>query len=271
VPEKFTSEENALAEELDYVARYLVPSGLHSIAHESRNRIRRLREILNEVEGSYFTFNPTEAFRRILKQAARDMPKGLAEPLPSITIRDLMGRIFDFDDSRVYGERHAEIRKYGQGTHDAVERRTRRSISNMRLHLARALLNLEIKAKSNRLPPQPGDRSYVPRPALESPFFDAINAENRVVIFHGDAGTGKSTLADHLARSFLRVGPQDYVPTVSAHSENTLHDSLGDVLSHLGKSAISIGWRDRARMLRETLASDKGPPLIVIDGGVKGS
>jgi len=242
----------------------MVPKGVISTASSEKQDITRLLEILKEVERSYFTNNATAAFRLALEQVDTDIPEQPALYLPGITTRSLMSRLFNLNDSRTYSERHAEIRKeLGRGGGQADPKAVQRSISDMRCYLARALLKLEAKAKEGGLPPLPEALDYVPRPALETQFTEAIKKGNRIIALHGDAGTGKTTLARFLAGTLF--GSTGRVPTVLAQTEESLHDSLGEVLGRYGREVSTLGWRDRAREFRTLLASDKGPPVVVLD------
>lgn len=133
--------------------------------------------------------------------------------------------------------------------------------------LAEALVDLWNQLQPVVFRPLREDPAYVQRPDLQTQFQEAIRTlqkrGKRVLVFRGDAGTGKSTLALTLAPTI--VESDDDVVVIRTHSDRRLTD---DILKYFRRKGVDAsGWTDRdaRRRLRQRLTGEDAPPVVVLD------
>ncbi|MGK8508218.1 ATP-binding protein [Nocardia asiatica] len=107
---------------------------------------------------------------------------------------------------------------------------------------------------------------YVPRPILHDEIKTAIYQGNKVLLLHGDAGTGKSRLARAIA-TLVRQSSDDIESLVvdGGGTDDDLEDSLSDFLTrYTPKAKAGTSARLQIR-LRELLEDESAPPVVILD------
>ncbi|MGW5139289.1 AAA family ATPase [Nocardia beijingensis] len=107
---------------------------------------------------------------------------------------------------------------------------------------------------------------YVPRPTLHDEIKAAIYQGNKVLLLHGDAGTGKSRLARAVA-TLVRQSSDDIESLVidGGGTDDDLEDSLSDFLTqYTPKAKAGASARLQIRF-RELLEDDNAPPIVILD------
>jgi hypothetical protein len=175
-----------------------------------------------------------------------------------------------------------------------LETRDKRRVTKViRQDLAAVLLQMEqdaIEAQRQTLAcsagPEPADliptfvssRDYIPRPDYEAQLTEHRLAGTRIFLLHGDAGTGKTTLARHFGQACSaaaaahtdvantqagQAAPADLVE-IDARTPAAL---IEDVAVALDSHGIDSNLRDGVvkKRFRDLLASDTAPAAVLLD------
>lgn len=108
------------------------------------------------------------------------------------------------------------------------------------------------------------ERQYVPRRGIEQQFTQLRKGGSRVILFYGDAGTGKSTLASKLAEQ-CTYSPED-IPILNLNDEDLLMARVIDYLNMHGDCAPSGDRLVQLRAFARALACPDSPRVIILDG-----
>ncbi|MEU8717558.1 ATP-binding protein [Streptomyces sp. NPDC048663] len=238
-----------------------------------------LAKVTKEVESAAWSENPTGAFRLLLNRAIAKLPDEapeencqttwfrIAETLYLLTDRDLPGR--EGGGPHNY-KSIVEIARSEAGYSAEVEAEDhdfRRVCAAVRANLADILKQLYAESLDRKQRQSAGrtEPGYINREELESRFYALMLDDKRVILLHGDAGTGKSTLGSYLVRSFLKLDVGHYIPTVSGHSEDSLRESLAMILEACGKNAEGMDRFSLARDFKSLLKGPDGPTIVLLD------
>jgi hypothetical protein len=255
-----TKDEAELAEELKAAGRRMLRRTFESLRGGTPPTATILRRLTDLLEASLFATNPTLALERVVLKAIRILPDTPTSEYPQITWRHLAHWLYDPSSGASYEERIDEVRVFCGAPRN--NRNFGNMTSDMRVLLARELLDMERRVKEPR--PAIHSPGYISRPALEAMFDEAADSTSRLVLIHGEPGTGKTTFAQHEARVYLRIKSSDYLPTVVADTDETLRDSLTKVITHAGRTAGSDLHVLRGQF-RSLLVDDESLPIVVLD------
>jgi tetratricopeptide (TPR) repeat protein len=116
----------------------------------------------------------------------------------------------------------------------------------------------EHTAQAEPVEPQPGDisRQYINRPVYEAWFTEQRERGTRIFLLHGDAGTGKTTLARH----FGEISPGD---TASAADTATSAQLSTDPLVEIGTRTSAVLHDDLLRTLHRRRMDTPGQSVLV--------
>lgn len=222
-----------------------------------------LRRILDSRDPGLFTQNPGRALRVLIDQAVAQLEAApMARLQDKFTWRELGAEIFA-DSNKSYSETFQEIRT-GCGEPLLSEKTVQRAIEDLRDRLAAILQRMEISDRHFVLAEDP---EYVSRPDLEKRFSEVLSSGERLVLIHGEAGTGKTTLALHLTRSFLRFAAHDWIPVIPFQEggKGPVEDSFREMLDRHGFAVSDVGVSELVVTFRKLVTSETPPPVVVLD------
>ncbi|MGW5922326.1 AAA family ATPase [Nocardia fluminea] len=100
---------------------------------------------------------------------------------------------------------------------------------------------------------------YIYRPELEEAVNRAVIENKHIIFIHGEAGTGKSTLAERVA------GRLSEPTTILARTPQELSDSIVDALTAAGSPPKNTDIYSLRREFRRLLASENSPAVTIVD------
>jgi hypothetical protein len=130
--------------------------------------------------------------------------------------------------------------------------------------LARQLVGLAHEKERVRL--EHDEPDWIPRPVVADAFHWALASDKSIIVLYGDAGTGKSTAAEHLAELYAVTQSDELPPVVMCQSEDSLRDTVIEVLAlRIGGNFGNASLGEVSSQFRKLLASDKAPSVVVLD------
>jgi Cdc6-like AAA superfamily ATPase len=276
-----------LEDDLDKLAERGVDRAFRPVEKNPALDLRELPRIIERLYPAEWTGTEAQKVEAIKKTLRRVINEDTAFNRPiarssSMAHRRMAEVMYDLVDTTVPREWHRKALKDEGGSprHTSVTasilkaeaKRQRdsgfdRYTSETREILTQALLDLWTQLQPVTFRSISEDPSYTQRLELHTEFQDAIRTlqeqGKRVLIFRGDAGTGKSTLALKLAPSV--VESDDDVVVIRAHSERRL---ANDILDYFERAGTDVsGWSDMyaRRRLKSALSRGDAPSVVVLD------
>ncbi|WP_262064039.1 ATP-binding protein [Streptomyces sp. STR69] len=228
-----------------------------------------LASVTAEIESASWRDNPTRSLRQVIQKAIFRLPNHPPLEGCQLTWRSiaeiLYGEPEGLRSGRVYKELNDLARhEAGYANAESTFKRVARAVRQNLADILQLMLEETLELKEHQTMDRP-EAGYVNRPELEAQFNSLMLDSKRIILLHGDAGTGKSTLARHLVRNFLKVDVDHYIPTVSGHSEDSLHESLATFLEARGKSTRGMDRFSLAREFKSLLKGSDGPTIVLLD------
>ncbi|CAM4363902.1 NB-ARC domain-containing protein [Nocardia ninae] len=143
------------------------------------------------------------------------------------------------------------------------ERQFERVTASIRTEIALRLREMEEfhLTPAEELP----DPGYVSRPSPQKEILNAVRRGDKIVFLHGDAGTGKSSLAVAIGKQLVRGAPDVNTLIIDGQSEEALIDTVERFIEEHARSVdLPTSIRPWAA-LRTLLASDDAPQVTILD------
>jgi hypothetical protein len=206
--------------------------------------------------------SPEDRLRRLIRDATLKLPADEVILSTKITWQwaaQVIFQLIDVDVDLTEGKLYDNLYAYILDTAELhVARRTasKKIFNALRMRLAKCVIEV---VEERRHKTTVGATSYVDRPALEVEVLDHLDGGARLVLITGDAGTGKSTLAEQLAR---RRGE---VSVIHCDDENLWARDLADFLEVVGHELELASTTPLAlqRRFARAISADCGRTIVL--------
>lgn len=249
-----------------------------SESKETRRKIEHLKDVVRALRPEQWEEEDIEVMAKALDSVVREavgrlpddefMPKTkllwrqTAEAVFSISALDvghLGGRDYDNVIANIY--ERAGLENY--------ESKTRQRLVSEALRVRLAFIILDMVSKKREaeelrqalLQKSKADE-YVGRPEYDQWLLDQY-ISSRLVILYGDAGTGKTTLAERFARAL--VPDTSKVVTTRCTDQHDFDNDLQLYLQSWGIPARDINLGNKLALLAELTKESDAPPVLILD------
>ena len=302
-------ESASLAEELAAAASAMLRNLFKQAGSTGQQKYPTLARVVQRIVGEERWRNrPNLSLIDVMHDAIQELPRNievragrrtfLPVPARGAPEREMAEILYGYRDDTLPPRFHAGGDAVEQWTYDddylpAALRRAGlsdlnkkdqgRSIRIIREDLADVLLLMEQEALARQQ--QAAEQAaaetaspvadYINRPQYEDQFAAHLQAGARIFLLYGDAGTGKTTLARHLAMSHanasgdaqtsgLREGRATFIEINSqAAADVILYEDVSSALQDLGVEVPATALL--RRRFREVIASDQAPRAVLLD------
>lgn len=279
-----------LATQLEAVARRLIDRVFEDVYGHGPINAPQLYDLVEQLDQAAWETDRAKALRDAIKKAVRGIPQEPIAKGASLSWRQAALWLFNLeplDLEHLPGAIYNKICNYIFNSDERLkyisDSAKKEITSKIRWLVAKNLLKLAE-------PPSPYDkdsqhndgtfRQYVKRPEYEEWLADRHREGARVFLLHGDAGTGKTTLAKHFGKRGLGANPGNDTPEAAPDSISkggipgcvevdavTSRSLIDSVVRVLDNHHIEVPTRDVLvkKAFKDLLESSRGPNVLLLE------